>query len=80
MSKASNSVIINQCGRLLVSTIEHAFQTGAWKHDVELFIEKTKPGWFDTQIAMRISWKGEQANVDRFTEAAKDYLTAVGAY
>ncbi len=80
MSKASNRVIIHECGRLIVGTIEHAFQKAAWEHNVELLIEKTKPGWFSTTIGMRISWKGEQDNVDRFTNAAKNYLSAIGAF
>lgn len=80
MSTSSNSVTINQVGRLLVSRIEHAFREGAWKHGVKLYVEKTKPGWLSTQIAMRISWYGEDAKVDAFTEDAKEYLTAVGAF
>ena len=45
-----------------------------WTHDVQLLIEKTKPGWLDMTIEMRISWKGEEENVKGFTRCAEDYI------
>lgn len=74
MAQIKNSVIIHDCGRLLVSSIENAFRKASWTHDVQLLIEKTKPGWLDTTIEMRISWKGEEENVKGFTRCAEDYI------
>ena len=78
MAIIKESVVINQCGRLLVGSIESAFRKASWDHDVEIQIEKTKTGWFDTSIGMRISWKGEEKAVKLFTEHAKDYLRQLG--
>ena len=79
MHQSEGSVTIHRCGRLLVGQIESAFRKASWDHGVELRIEKTTPGWFDTQIAIRMSWKGEKKSVDLFTEHAKDYLRRLGA-
>ena len=77
MSDCSSSVTIHNVCRLIVGYIENAFQQGSWKHGVKVNIEKTKPGWFSTQIAMRITWTGDKPNVDAFTKAAKAYLASV---
>lgn len=77
MTESRNSVTIPTVGRLVVGYIENEFRKGSWEYGVELKIEKTKPGWFSTQISMRISWYGEKDKVDSFTEAAKSYLVTI---
>ena len=74
---ASNSCIIHDCGRLISNSIINAFKKGAWKHNVELSVDKTTPGWLSTSIDIRFKWTGEQSNVESYTIAAKNYIDKI---
>lgn len=74
----SNSCTMRDVGRLVADHIIRRFQEGSWKYNVDLKVDKTKPGWLDTKVDIRFKWTGSERDVNLYTLAAKDYLNQIG--